>query len=153
MPRPQRPRQHRSPRKPYENLSKIDPGLQNQVLAFRTPPRAHLAHSFWRPDFFRTPGWLQLGYENLSKIDLWAPRSRFGFQNISGGLSGSQFLAPRFSKILGWTGGCKSRPQVETASQDRKSRPKAAVRHWRLQVEAASQNRKSRPQVETDSHN
>ena len=41
-----------------KNLSKIDPGLQNQVLALRTSPGAHLARTFRRPDFSRILGCL-----------------------------------------------------------------------------------------------
>ena len=129
-------RQHRSPRQPYENLSKIDPGLQNQVLAFRTPPRAHLAHSFWRPDFSRILGclpgclarsifraWLNSSLEASNRA--WRPKLEPGVRNS----------------------------QVDASSQKHKSRKQArpANRALKHKLEPPSQERKSRPQAKTAS--
>ena len=143
-----------------QTLAKWTPGLQNQVLALRTPPRALLAHSFWRPDFSRILGCLPgcLGrsiFRAQLNSSLEASNRAWRLKLVPGSRNSSLQVATQ-----AW------RPQVDTASRDRKSRAqvKSASRESKpgpqvepssinlgLQVKSASRDRESGPQVEPSS--
>ena len=55
-------------------------GLRKQVLAFRTLPRAHLAHSFWRPDFCRILGGAPSRAQRYLQSPLGASKSNLGLR-------------------------------------------------------------------------
>ena len=55
-------------------------GLRKQVLAFRTLPRAHLAHSFWRFDFSRTLGGAPSRAQRYLQSPLGASKSNLGLR-------------------------------------------------------------------------
>ena len=90
-------------------------GLRKQVLAFRTLPRAHLAHSFWRFDFSRTLGGAPSRAQRYLQSPLGASKSNLGLRKQVLALRtlprahlAHSFWRPDFCRILG---GAPSRAQ------------------------------------------
>ena len=95
--------------------SKSNLGLRKQVLALRTLPRAHLAHSFWRPDFCRILGGAPSRAQRYLQSPLGASKSNLGlrkqvlaFRTLPRAHLAHSFWRPDFCRILG---GAPSRAQ------------------------------------------
>ena len=131
------------PRKPHENLSKINPGAPESGFGSQNASWGPSGSQFLPPRFFENSGvsprvpW-PLYFQSPAELEPGGFKTSVATQTRvwrlqlePGSRDSSLETASRGRKPQLETGGCKSKPQVETASQDRKSRPKAATRDFR----------------------